>query len=114
MGGAVAPLAGPGGAVGHVAFDSPTAIQMAKEGKTVILVRKITNPDDLGGMLASKGVLTSEGGRTSHAALVARQYGIPMGQPNSTFCTSRPTIWRSSDESPLIQSLTGWRPPGDS
>jgi pyruvate,orthophosphate dikinase len=69
--------AGPGGAVGHVAMDSATAIRMEAEGKNVILVRKITNPDDLGGMLAAKGVLTSEGGRTSHAALVARQYGIP-------------------------------------
>jgi pyruvate,orthophosphate dikinase len=69
--------AGPGGAVGHVAFDSAAAIRMEGEGKAVILVRKITNPDDLGGMLAAKGVLTSEGGRTSHAALVARQYGIP-------------------------------------
>ena len=80
--GSVAPIAiglnaGPGGAVGHVAMDSPSAIQMKSEGKAVILVRKITNPDDLGGMLAAKGVLTSEGGRTSHAALVARQYGIP-------------------------------------
>lgn len=69
--------AGPGGAVGHIALDSETAIHMASEGKTVILVRKETNPDDLGGMLASKGVLTQLGGRTSHAALVARQYGIP-------------------------------------
>jgi pyruvate, orthophosphate dikinase len=69
--------AGPGGAVGHVAMDSHVAIRMQGEGKSVILVRKITNPDDLGGMLAAKGVLTSEGGRTSHAALVARQYGIP-------------------------------------
>ena len=69
--------AGPGGASGVVALDSKTAIAMAAEGKTVILVRKETNPDDLGGMLASKGVLTSLGGRTSHAALIARQYGIP-------------------------------------
>ncbi len=69
--------AGPGGAVGHIALDSETAITMAAAGKTVILVRKETNPDDLGGMLASKGVLTQLGGRTSHAALVARQYGIP-------------------------------------
>jgi pyruvate,orthophosphate dikinase len=69
--------AGPGGAVGHIALDSATAIAMAAQGKTVILVRKETNPDDLGGMLASKGVLTKLGGRTSHAALVARQYGIP-------------------------------------
>ena len=69
--------AGPGGAVGHIALDSATAIRMHEEGKPVILVRKETNPDDLGGMLASKGVLTQLGGRTSHAALVARQYGIP-------------------------------------
>ena len=69
--------AGPGGAVGHIAIDSDMAIKFAAEGKTVILVRKETNPDDLGGMLASKGVLTQLGGRTSHAALVARQYGIP-------------------------------------
>ena len=69
--------AGPGGASGHVALDSRTAIKMATEGKKVILVREETNPDDLGGMLASVGVLTSRGGRTSHAALVARQYGIP-------------------------------------
>ena len=69
--------AGPGGASGHVALDGKTAIAMAAEGKKVILVRKETNPDDLGGMLASKGVLTQLGGRTSHAALVARQYGIP-------------------------------------
>ena len=69
--------AGPGGASGHVALDSKTAIKMAESGKKVILVREETNPDDLGGMLASVGVLTSRGGRTSHAALVARQYGIP-------------------------------------
>jgi pyruvate,orthophosphate dikinase len=69
--------AGPGGASGRVAFDSKTAIAMAEKGESVILVRKETNPDDLGGMLASKGVLTQLGGRTSHAALVARQYGIP-------------------------------------
>lgn len=69
--------AGPGGASGKVALDSATAIKMAEKGDKVILVRKETNPDDLGGMLASKGVLTQLGGRTSHAALVARQYGIP-------------------------------------
>ncbi len=69
--------AGPGGASGQVAFNSKTAIKMAAEGKKVLLVREETNPDDLGGMLASVGVLTSRGGRTSHAALIARQYGIP-------------------------------------
>ncbi|MEJ5170076.1 MAG: pyruvate, phosphate dikinase, partial [Fimbriimonadales bacterium] len=57
--------AGPGGAVGHIALSSAKAIEMANEGKPVILVRKETNPDDLGGMLASKGVLTKLGGRTS-------------------------------------------------
>jgi pyruvate,orthophosphate dikinase len=69
--------AGPGGASGLVALDSKTAVKMASEGKKVVLVREETNPDDLGGMLASVGVLTSRGGRTSHAALIARQYGIP-------------------------------------
>ncbi len=69
--------AAPGGAVGHIALDAETAIKMKEEGKAVILVRKETNPDDLGGMLAAAGVLTQLGGRTSHAALVARQYGIP-------------------------------------
>ena len=69
--------AGPGGAVGTGRDGQRRGERMDAEGKPVILVRKITNPDDLGGMLAAKGVLTSEGGRTSHAALVARQYGIP-------------------------------------
>jgi pyruvate,orthophosphate dikinase len=69
--------AGPGGASGKIALDSKAAIAMASKGEKVILVRKETNPDDLGGMLAAKGVLTQLGGRTSHAALIARQYGIP-------------------------------------
>ncbi|MCE5313834.1 MAG: pyruvate, phosphate dikinase [Armatimonadota bacterium] len=69
--------AGPGGASGKIALDSKAAIAMAAKGDKVVLVRKETNPDDLGGMLASKGVLTQLGGRTSHAALIARQYGIP-------------------------------------
>ncbi|MBP5093126.1 MAG: pyruvate, phosphate dikinase [Abditibacteriota bacterium] len=69
--------AGPGGASGVVAMDTPTAQKFKAEGKNVILVREETNPDDLGGMVASSGILTSRGGRTSHAALIARQYGIP-------------------------------------
>ncbi len=74
--------AGPGAAVGRVVFDSETAARLGKrerggKGERVILVRQETNPDDLAGMLASEGVLTVEGGRTSHAALVARQFGIP-------------------------------------
>jgi pyruvate,orthophosphate dikinase len=68
----------PGAAVGVVAFDPDLAERWAKkENKDVILVRSETKPDDVHGMLAAKGVLTSKGGRTSHAALVARQFGVP-------------------------------------
>ncbi len=70
--------ASPGAAVGQVYFDADTAEKMAKEEKQdVIMVRPFTKPDDVHGMIASKGVLTSEGGATSHAAVVARQFGIP-------------------------------------
>ncbi len=70
--------ASPGAAVGKVYFDADTAERMAKEEKLdVIMVRPFTKPDDVHGMLASKGILTSEGGATSHAAVVARQFGIP-------------------------------------
>ena len=70
--------ASPGAAVGQVYFDANTANQMGKEQKkAVIMVRPFTKPDDVKGMVASKGVLTSEGGATSHAAVVARQFGIP-------------------------------------
>jgi pyruvate,orthophosphate dikinase len=68
----------PGAAVGQITFDADTAEQWAKEMKrAVIMVRPETTPNDVHGMLASKGILTSRGGRTSHAALVARQFGIP-------------------------------------
>ena len=68
----------PGGAVGIIAFDADTAERWGKEeGRAVIMVRPETKPDDVHGMLAAKGILTSRGGRTSHAALVARQFGIP-------------------------------------
>ena len=67
----------PGAAVGKVFFDADTAERMAKEGRAVVLVRPDTKPDDVHGMLAAKGILTSRGGRTSHAALVARQFGKP-------------------------------------
>ncbi len=70
--------ASPGAAVGRVYFDADTAEVRAKEdGEDVIMVRPFTKPDDVHGMLASKGILTSEGGATSHAAVVARQFGIP-------------------------------------
>ncbi len=68
----------PGAAVGMVAFDADTAERWAKEdGRKVIMVRPETKPDDVHGMLAAEGILTSRGGRTSHAALVARQFGRP-------------------------------------
>ena len=68
----------PGAAVGVIAFEPGLAERWAKEeGKDVILVRPETRPDDVHGMLAAKGVVTSKGGRTSHAALVARQFGKP-------------------------------------
>ncbi len=69
--------ASPGAAVGILAFDADTAAQWSEEGKEVIMIRPETKPDDVHGMMASKGVLTSRGGATSHAAVVARQFGIP-------------------------------------
>jgi pyruvate,orthophosphate dikinase len=68
----------PGAAVGRIALDADTAERRAKgDGGEVIMVRPETKPDDVHGMLAAKGILTSRGGRTSHAALVARQFGKP-------------------------------------
>jgi pyruvate, orthophosphate dikinase len=68
----------PGAAIGQIVFDADTAEQWAKQlQRKVILVRPETRPDDVHGMLAAQGVVTSRGGRTSHAALVARQFGIP-------------------------------------
>ena len=67
----------PGAAVGMIAFDADTAESRAKAGEKVIMVRPETKPDDVHGMLAAKGIVTSRGGRTSHAALVARQFGKP-------------------------------------
>ena len=67
--------ASPGAAVGRVVFDSATAVKWAKAGDHVILVRRETNPDDLEGMVAAAGILTSRGGKTSHAAVVARGMG---------------------------------------
>ncbi|HSK26033.1 MAG TPA: pyruvate, phosphate dikinase [Jiangellales bacterium] len=67
--------ASPGAAVGKAAFDSATAVEWAERGEAVILVRRETNPDDLRGMVAARGVLTSRGGKTSHAAVVARGMG---------------------------------------
>ena len=67
--------ASPGAAVGEVVFDSKKAYDLAKDGHKVILVRRETSPDDLVGMVAAEGILTSRGGKTSHAAVVARGMG---------------------------------------
>jgi len=85
--------ASPGAAVGTVVFDSAAAVAAADEGRQVILVRKETNPDDLSGMIAASGILTSRGGKTSHAAVVARGMGktcvcgaeeLEVDEPNGT------------------------------
>jgi pyruvate,orthophosphate dikinase len=67
--------ASPGAAVGKVVFDSATAVAWKARGERVLLVRKETNPEDLEGMIAATGILTSRGGKTSHAAVVARGMG---------------------------------------
>lgn len=71
--------ASPGAAVGKVVFDADHAAEQGKggSGERVILVRDETNPDDVHGMMASQGILTARGGKTSHAAVVARGFGIP-------------------------------------
>ncbi|MGZ6855022.1 MAG: pyruvate, phosphate dikinase, partial [Mycobacteriaceae bacterium] len=67
--------ASPGAAVGRAVFDSSTAGEWAARGERVVLVRRETNPDDLEGMIAAEGILTARGGKTSHAAVVARGMG---------------------------------------
>ena len=67
--------ASPGAAVGKIAFDNAQAVEAAEKGVKTVLVRRETNPDDLPGMVAAEGVLTARGGKTSHAAVVARGMG---------------------------------------
>jgi len=70
--------ASPGAAVGQIYFDADTVVEMKEtQNKDCIMVRQFTKPDDVHGMLSAKGILTSEGGATSHAAVVARQFGVP-------------------------------------
>ncbi len=69
--------ASPGAACGQVVFSAKDAEKWAEEGKAVVLVRRDTSPEDIGGMFVSEGILTSTGGMTSHAAVVARQMGTP-------------------------------------
>lgn len=67
--------ASPGAAVGKIAFNNAQAVEAAEKGVKTVLVRRETNPDDLPGMVAAEGVLTARGGKTSHAAVVARGMG---------------------------------------
>jgi pyruvate,orthophosphate dikinase len=69
--------ASPGAAVGELVFSAPDAVAAAAEGRAVILARPFTEADDVAGFHAAKGILTSEGGKASHAALVARGMGVP-------------------------------------
>lgn len=69
--------ASPGAAVGRAVFDADTAVSLAADGEQVILIRPETTPDDIHGMAAAAGILTSHGGKTSHAAVVARGMGKP-------------------------------------
>ena len=70
--------ASPGAAVGRIYFDADKVVEMkVTENQDCIMVRPFTKPDDVHGMLSAKGILTSEGGATSHAAVVARQFGVP-------------------------------------
>ncbi|MGB2696219.1 MAG: putative PEP-binding protein [Dehalococcoidia bacterium] len=69
--------ASPGAAAGEAVFDPDTAAKLGQKGRAVILVREETSPDDIHGMQAAQGVLTERGGMSSHAALVARGFGIP-------------------------------------
>ena len=69
--------ASPGAGCGQIVFTAEEAVEWDKAGKKVILVRKETSPDDIAGMYVAQGILTSTGGRTSHAAVVARGMGTP-------------------------------------
>jgi pyruvate,orthophosphate dikinase len=98
--------ASPGAASGAAVFDSATAVARAAKGEKVILVRRETNPDDLNGMIASQGILTSHGGRTSHAAVVARGMGktcvcgaeaLLVDVANKTMTTADGTVVREGD-----------------
>lgn len=101
--------ASPGAAVGKAVFDSYTAIKWSRSGEKVILIRRETNPDDLDGMIAAEGILTSRGGKTSHAAVVARGMGktcvcgaeeIEVDTKRRRLRRSGPRSWRRATSSP--------------
>ncbi|MCX7704635.1 MAG: pyruvate, phosphate dikinase, partial [bacterium] len=98
--------AGPGGARGRVVFTSKDAVEWAQKGEKVILVREETSPEDVDGMHKAQAILTSKGGMTSHAALVARGWGkccivgcsdIEISSDNKSFRTKDGTVIREGD-----------------
>ena len=115
--------ASPGAAVGRAVFEPATAVEWAARGEEVVLVRRETNPDDLEGMIAAVGILTSRGGKTSHAAVVARGMGktcvcgaedldvdvaTPYGGRPATCRSSRATSSRSTG--PPVRCSSGRMP----
>ncbi len=91
----------PGAACGQIAFTAPQAERWHEEGKRVILVRKETSPEDVGGMHAAQGILTATGGKTSHAAVVARGWGkccivgcadLQINEPGGTMSINGKTL----------------------
>ena len=98
--------AGPGGAVGRAVFTAEDAVAWAGRGEKVILVREETSPEDVDGMHKSQAILTSKGGMTSHAALVARGWGkccivgcgeIEIGEDNKSFRAKQGVVVREGD-----------------
>jgi len=98
--------AGPGGAKGRVVFTSKAAVEWAQRGEKVILVREETSPEDVDGMHKSQAILTSKGGMTSHAALVARGWGkccivgcgdIEIAPDNKSFRTKSGVVVKEGD-----------------
>lgn len=98
--------AGPGGAIGRVVFTAKDAVEWAARGEKVILVREETSPEDVDGMHKAQAILTSKGGMTSHAALVARGWGkccivgcgdIEIADDNKSFRTKGGVVVREGD-----------------
>ena len=113
--------ASPGAAKGEIVFTAPDAVAAAAEGRDVILVRPFTEAEDVAGFYAARGILTAEGGKASHAALVARGMGRPavtgasaldidLAKPRScawgTRCCARATASRSTARPARSRSTT--------
>jgi len=98
--------AGPGGAIGRAVFTSKDAVEWASRGEKVILVREETSPEDVDGMHKAQAILTSKGGMTSHAALVARGWGkccivgcadLEIGADEKSFETKKGAVVKEGD-----------------